>query len=133
MTEEEPTDLLVALEARLAEVEAQATRRDTWTLVGLLGVLAVAMLLSGADQLALGQAQHRAVTLLRVCAVGAARIPEAQVAYCEQAVGPGYRVARAKVAGQAVRVDSLERWAATAARGAWVPPPTTTLYPEPPQ
>jgi hypothetical protein len=68
-------------------------------------------------------------TVINTCSVGAARLPEAQIAYCERAI-PGFRRARSASAASALVNDSLRAWAKD--KG-WVPPTTTTTYPDPPQ
>ena len=125
---EDPTDTLELLTARLVEVEEQLARQATWTLAGVLAVLAVGLLLFGAASFDTASVQRRTAILLRVCAVGEARMAEGRAAWCEQRMA-GFQLVRSAVAGDAVTVDSLETWAQ--ARG-WVPPPTTTIYPDPP-
>lgn len=126
---EDPTDTLELLATRLVEVEEQLARQTTWTLVGLLGMLGVTLLLFAAASFDTASAQRQTAVLLRVCSVGAARMGEGRAAYCERYIH-GFRLARAPIAEQAAAVDSLEQWAQ--ARG-WAPPPTTTIYPEPPE
>ena len=125
---EDPTDTLELLATRLVEVEEQLARQATWTLAGVLAVLAVGLLLFGAASFDTASVQRRTAILLRVCAVGEARMAEGRAAWCEQRM-VGFGLVRSAVAGDAVTVDSLEQWAQT--RG-WVPPPTTTIYPDPP-
>jgi hypothetical protein len=129
---EDPADALALLGARVGKVEEQAARQATAALAGLLGVLAVSMLLFAAAQLDAVRDRDRAALLIRACAVGEGRIPESQAAWCEQALA-GYRLSRAPVAADAVAGDSLGRWASSGSPGPWVPPTTTTLYPQPPE
>jgi hypothetical protein len=125
---EEPAVTLELLAERLGQVENQQVRQATWTLVGILGVLTGTLVLFGLTALHVAQAQQHTAVLLRVCSVGAGRMPEGRVAWCERNIF-GFRLARSSAAGDATADDSMREWAK--AEG-WVPPTTTTTYPEPP-
>ena len=129
---EEFTALATEDRARVSAVEHKAAKATTRLTLGLLIVLAVAMALFLAIRVSVAQSRAETAsyirTVINTCSVGAARLPEAQVAYCERAI-PGFRRARSAAAASALVNDSLRKWAEGEG---WVPPTTTTLLPDPP-
>jgi uncharacterized protein YceH (UPF0502 family) len=140
-TLERTTEALETLSRRVGQAEQRTAQTRTWLTVGLLVVLAVAMVLFVANRITLRQAQAQAEvdqrTQVSTCFASPGRLQPEVAAACARRWGPMFVAGQQAAAKRTAEYEQLKaEHAALVAearrRGVPIPTTTTTTAPDPP-
>lgn len=141
-TLERTTEALETLSRRVSQAEQRTAQTRTWLTVGLLVVLAAAMLLFVANRITLVQAQHQAEvdqrTQVSTCFASPGRLRPDVAAACARRWGPVFVAGQQAAAKRTAEYEQLKaEHAALVAearrRGVEIPAAATTTTTPPPQ